>query len=703
MTLATFSPPAGMFNDGTAYSTKGVWSSGDKVRFRSGFPEKIGGWTKLTTTVFNGVCRSLVQWTDLENVRHIGVGTNTKYYVENSGGVLADKTPLRSAPLLSNPISVTNASATMTVTHRAHGQSVGDIVIIVGSEDLGGITAATYINTRHVIASVPTANTYTVTLGASATSTATGGGSLVKAKYSRAFKSPMDANPFSVTSGSATITVTHVNHGCIVGDFVTFSGATAVGGITPSGEYTVASTASANEYTVTHSSAATSTATGGGTVCYAEYYLRVGLTDYTVGSGWGAGGWGVAGWGESAAFGFGHQIRVWSAAAFGENLIINPRGEGIYRYETDTGGRAVDIRLLSGADEAPAEANFILVTPEDKRVIAFGCTDWETGILDPLLIRWCHNENVANWDPTDLAATAGFIRLSSGSEIKCAAKSRSEILVWTESSLSAMRFVEDYIFSITLISPNVDILGPNTVMPVDDSVYWMGRENFFVYNGRVQVMPCTVRQYVFGDINLDQAYKVTASSNRLFREIRWDYPSSGSFENDRYVVFNYAENVWYFGTMERTAWSDAGVTNYPIAASTDGYIYFHEFGWDDGSTEPPVAIPAHVQSSPVELDEGEHFSFVNRIIPDITFDESTTSSPSVTYTLTPSNWPGGAQGTDQQKSVARSATAPVEQWTNKVDVRLRGREFLLKVASTGKGVKWRLGKQRFNVRPDGRR
>lgn len=702
MTLSTFNPPPGLFNDGTAYSTKGVWNAADKVRFRGGLPEKIGGWTKLTTTPFSGVCRLLVQWVDLEGVKHIGVGTNSKFYVENSGGVLADKTPLRAAPLLSNPFSVTNASPTLTVTHRGHGQAVGARVIFAGAVDVGGVTAAT-LNARHTIATVPDANTYTITLSSNATSTATDGGTAVTAAYSADYKSPLNTNPFSVTNGSATVTVSHVNHGCRLGDIASFSGATAVGGITVNGEYTVTEVVSVDVYKIEHSSAATATASGGGAACYVQYYLTVGLEDFTVSTGWGAGGWGAGGWGESATFGFGNQLRVWSAAPFGEDLVINPRGGSIYYYDTSVGDRAQDIRLLSTAKAAPAESSLIMVTPEDRRIISFGSTDPNTGVFDPLLIRWCDNEDPGNWDPTDLNATAGFLRLSSGSEIRCAAKSRSEILIWTEGSLSAMRFVEDLIFSITLLSPNVDVLGANTVMPVDDSVYWMGRENFFVYNGRVQVMPCTVRQYVFGNINLDQSYKVTAFSNRLFREVTWLYPSEDSTENNRYVTFNYAENVWYFGTLERTAWSDAGITNYPIAASTDGYIYYHEFGWDDGSVEPPVPIEAYVESSPVELGEGDRFALVRRIIPDITFDESTCATPSAVFTITPSNWPGGARGTEDQGTVSRSSSSPVEEWTEKIDTRIRGRQFILKVESSGAGVKWRLGKQRFEIRQDGGR
>jgi hypothetical protein len=702
MSLFTFTPPPGLFNDGTTYSNKGVWSLADKVRFRGGYPEKIGGWVKLTTEVFNGVCRSLVQWVDLSGVRHIGVGTNTKYYIESSGAILADKTPLRAAPLAANPLGVTT-STTMTVTHRAHGQAVGDRVIISGAEATGGLTEA-QLNTTFVIATVPDVDTYTVTLSVAGSSSVTGGGTLVTALYSSEFSAPLANNPFETTIDSADVVVNHVNHGCNAGDFATFSGAAAVGGITISGEYSVKSVTSVDEYVITHTSAAGSSANGGGAVAMVQYYLPIGLADYTTSIGWGSGGWGVGGWGESTSSGFGNQIRLWSVANFGEDLVINPRGDAIYFYDTSVAERAYDIRLLASAASPPTAANFIIVTPEDRRIIAFGCTDPNTGVFDPLLIRWCDNEDLGNWDATDLSATAGFIRLSVGSEIVCATKSRQEILVWTEGTLSAMRFVEDLIFSLTLLSPNIDILGPNTVMTVDDSVFWMGRENFFIYNGRVQVMPCDVRQYVFGDINLDQAFKVTASSNRLFREVRWDYPSANSFENDRYVVFNYAENVWYFGTMERTAWSDAGITNYPIASSPDGYIYYHEFGWDDGSTEPTEALVAYVESSPIELEDGEHFTFVRRIIPDITFSESTAASPSVVYSITPSNWPGGARGTQDSGTTTRTTALPVEEWTEKMDVRMRGRQFSLKVQSETKtGVKWRLGKQRFDVRPDGRK
>ena len=702
MPLQPFNPPAGMFNDGTSYSIKGVWNTGDKVRFRSGFPEKIGGWTRLTIAQFDGVCRALKQWSDMSSVRHIAVGTNTRFYVENSGSVLIDQTPLRAMPLPSAPIATSNADNTITVTHKAHGMSPGDRVRISGATAVGGISADD-LNTVHTIATTPTADTYTIEMDDPASATATGGGDLVKVEYSEPFSVPMGSNPFETDSGSSLVTVTHDNHGCTVGDFVTFGGATAVGGITLDGEYKVTTIIDPDTYVVDAGTNATSSATGGGTDVTVQYYLTVGLDNYTVGTGWGAGGWGSGTWGFSSSSGFGHQIRLWSMDPLGENLVLNPRGGAIYIYSVRDATRARDITLLSTADAAPTQANFILTTPEDRRVIAFGCTDQATGAFDPLLIRWSDREDPGNWNLADLNATAGFLRLSSGSEIKCAVRARGEILVWTEGTLSAMRFVDELIYGITMISPNIDILGPNSVIAVDDSVFWIGRENFFVYDGRVQVMPCSARQYVFGDINLEQAYKITAASNRLFREVTWFYPSADSSENNRYVTLNYAENVWYFGSMERTAWSDAGITNHPIAASPDGYIYYHETGWDDGSTDPPTPLNAYIESSPVELGEGDRFSFVTRIIPDITFDESTVNNPSVTYSLTPSDYPGAERGAEYEKNATRIPNGSVEKWTEKLDVRIRGRQFVLRVESNGPGIKWRLGTQRFDVRPDGRR
>lgn len=702
MPLTPFTPPPGLFNDGTSYSVKGTWNTGDKIRFRGGFPEKMGGWTKATTAAFNGVCRHLVEWADLSNVRHIGAGTTSKFYVENSSGVLLDRTPLRAMTLPANPLATTNASPTLTVSHQAHGRSAGDKVLISGAADTGGFTAAS-LNTVHTIATTPTADTYTITMGTNATGTvAAGGGTLVKVYYRATFSVPLTSNPFTTTNGSALVTVRHDNHGAAAGDFVSFSGASAVNNITLSGEYAVTSVTDANNYVVTATTTANASGSGGGATVAAMYFLSTGQASFSYGTGWGSGGWGSGGWGAGTASGFGQSIRLWSSAPYGEDLLVNPRGGAIYHYDQSADTRLYDIRLASGATSVPVECNFLLVSPEDRRPIAFGCTDLVTGVKDPLLIRWSDDGDFVNWAP-GASTAAGEIRLSIGSEIVCAARARSEILVWTENSLTSMRFMEDFIFGSSLVSPNVDIVGPNAVAVVDDAVYWMGQENFFLYNGRAQTIPCSVREYVFGDINMGQKYKICASTNRLFREIRWDYPSSTAEENDRYVIFNYAENAWYYGTMVRTAWSDAGFRT-PIAAGTDGYLYAHESGLNDGSTNPPSAITAYVESAPVEIEDGSSFFFMSKAVPDVSFSGSTVASPSVDMTIKSRKYPGSATGTGNTRTGAvTKVSATVDEATQKISLRVRGRQFRVRVESDDLNVAWRLGVQRFELRPDGRK
>lgn len=699
--LSEFKPPAGIVNDGTAYSARGAWNDCDKVRFRGQFPERIGGWAKLNSSVFDGVCRSLIQWADLDGVKHIGVGTHLKYYVENSDGVLNNVTPLRAVTLGTDPIATTGGSTTTTITHPSHGLVAGNRVWISGVTASIGGSAASVFNGLHTITSATT-DTYSFVASVTHGSTATGGGSAVTVEASADTGVLLGADPFSVTSGSATVTVSHTAHGGLEGDYVTFSGAAAVGGITISGEYQIV-TASTNTYTITHTSAASSTATGGGSAVFAKYAIHGGNENYSSGIGWGSGAWGSSAWSRSpTSIDPEDRLRIWTADAFGEDILICPRGGGVYLYDTSVGGRARHIATSATALDPVLKANSIMVNHEDRRVIAFGCNAVGETTIDPLLIRWSDNEDVGNWQASDIT-NAGELRISTGSEIIAHCKARGRILVWTDSSLTSMQFVEDFGYGLSLLSPSTDIISPMCVATADEFVFWMGRENFFIYDGQVKTMPCAVRQHVFGDINLGQTWKIHASTNRAHREVWWFYPSADSSEIDRYVIYNYAENVWYYGTLARTAWSDAGILRYPVAAGSDGYLYYHEYGLDDGSTSPASAISAYIKSGPIQLGEGHQFTFVNRFIPDVTFDESSAAEPAVTFSMQAQAYPGGAQTTAQEKSVERGVTTPIERFTTKKDVRLRGRQFIVSISSDGAGVFWRLGIQRFDVRPDGRR
>lgn len=705
MPLIEFKPPPGIVHDGTAYSSRGTWNDCDKVRFRGGFPERIGGWSKLTSQTFEGTCRHLFQWVALDDHRHLSVGTNLKYYIEaDDTAGLTDITPLRSATLGTDPIAITNTVAEAVITHNSHGLSTNDYVTISGATAVGNIPASE-LNKTHIITAT-TSNTYTVATTTAASSTTSGGGSAVVVNASVAFNILLGADPFATTNGSATVTVTHTAHGAYANDFVTFDGASALNNVTIDGEYQIVSVVNANSYTITAATTANATGSGGGSAVLAQYQINTGSADFAAGTGWGSGGWGSYGWGISPTTVSGaDRIRIWSAENFGEDLVFNPRGGNIYYYSHDDEVIGKQLNTLPTATaNTPTVANWVMADPSAQRIIAFGTNPYGASAQDPLCIRWSDDGDAGNWEISD-QTTAGELKLNTGSYIMCAAKARGRILVWTESSLHSLQFVQDYIYGLQLISGNIDIVSPNCVAAVDEMVMWMGRENFFVYTGSVQTMPCPVRDYVFSNINLNQAWKIFASTNRNFREVWWFYPSEDSSEIDRYVVYNYAENVWYYGTLGRTAWSDTGILGVPIAASTDGYIYYHESGLDDGSTTPAAAIEAFVASAPIQLGDGQSFSFVSRIVPDVTFEQSAATEPSVTYTLSAQNYPGAALSTvDGDGGAAnQSASAPVEQWTQKIDTRLRGRQFMVNVTSDAAGVFWRLGTQRFDVRQDGRR
>lgn len=705
--MIPFEPPPGIYNDGTGYASKGKWFNCDKVRFRDGMAERIGGWTKLTGSAFLGVCRGLFQWANLSSVRRIGIGTSLKYYIENGSGGISDNTPLRSMTLPTDPIGTSNGFPDVTVTHVAHGIPVGAKVLISNVATVGGLTTE-QLNGVFSVSTVPTSDTYTYVAPANATGTATGGGSSVTVLYDRDFTVPLQNNPFATVNVSPIVTVTHIGHGALIADYVKFSGATAVAGLTISGEYQVTSVIDANNYTISAGSNANAATTGGGAAVRVQYQINTGPADFAPLFGWGSGAWGSGGW-SNASSASGPRIRLWSHDNFGEDLVINPRAGGIYYYDTSTGARPIDMRLLSGATKAPSLANFVMTSAQDRRVFAFGVNDIDGTTIDPMLVRWSDSESAGDWNPTAINS-AGSLRVSVGSEIKCAVKAKGEILIFTDNSVNSLRFTANaLVYGLQLVSPNIDIISPGSVISIDDRVYWMGKENFFMYNGRAETMPCSVRQFVFNDLNLSQSAKIQTGSNRWHREVWWLYPSSSATEIDRYVVFNYSENVWYYGTLDRTAWADSGLsdstTSNPIAASTDGFVYYQEDGWDDGSTSPPSPIYAFISSGPVEIGVGDRLAFVRRIIPDVTFNSSTTGGPSVLYSFTAQNYPGSPYlPLDTGSGLAvRYVATPVEQFTEKINLRLRGRQFNLTISSDDLGVAWRLGVQRFDAQPDGAR
>ena len=639
LTKLQFRP--GVNRETTSYSNEGGWFDCDKVRFRFGTPEKIGGWEKLSGQSFLGTARALHPFVALDGTSFLGVGTHLKYYLEEGGGY-NDITPLRVTTAAgAATFAATNGSSTITVTDADHGANENDFVTFSGAASLGGLVTAAVLNQEYQIFNIVSTSAYQIKARAVAT----------------------------------------------------------VAAITVAGQYTP---------TLIVANGSDTGNGGGSVVC--KYQIVTGLDTTVSGTGWGAGTYSRGTWGSGASLtAVGDILRIWTHDNFGEDLIINVRDGGIYYWDKSTSSapyaRAVALSDLAGADPTtPTVAKQVLISDRDRHVIVFGCDAQNNiGVQDPLLIRFSDQENPLVWtaQPTN---TAGDLRIGTGSEIITAVETRQQILVFTDRSLHAMQYLgPPFTFGISLISENITVASPLSAIAVDDSVYWMGEEEFYVYTGQVQKLPCSVRSYVFGDFNTSQSEKVTAAVNSSFSEIWWFYPSAGSETNDKYVVFNYQEQAWYYGTIARSAWIDRGISQFPISAGLDGYLYYHEFGQDDGSVNPPAAISSFIESSQMSIGAGDNFVFLSRLIPDVTFDGSSSPTPSVSMTLETRQFPGTAYTGTKSNTVQRSATVPVEQFTDQVFVRLRGRSFAFKIDSTDTGVEWRLGTPRVDLRPDGRR
>jgi len=524
--------------------------------------------------------------------------------------------------------------------------------------------------------------------------------------------STINTDPFSISAGSAEVTVTDTAHGAAAGDYVTYSGATSSDGTLTAdvmnAEYVIDSVTDDDTYTVTMSATATGTdATEGGASVVAAYQLSIGVDTAVVGTGWGADTWGAEAWGEAStqATAITNQLRIWSLVNFGEDLVANVRNGNIYYWDTSGGAaaRAVALSSLSGADGTPTVARELLMIPESQHLMALACDPSDAiGTQDTLLIRWAHSESLTLWTE-DTDRSAGSLRVNVGSEIITGLVVRHRILVWTDSSLNIVSYVgAPYFFGIELVSSNTSIVGPNAAVEVDEVTYWMGRDNFFVYDGTVRTLPCSLRSHVFSNLNENQALKVFAGINRGESEVTWFYPTS-SDEIDRCVTYNFEQDIWYPGTLARTAWIDRGFNTAPIGAYTDNKLYNHETGVDDGTTDPVTAINAYAESSAFEVfpGDGYQFAFADRLVPDVTFDGSSAASPAVVISLTPKAQPGSTPGTASTSTITRTGTSP-ETYTEEVSVRVRGRSFVYKIEKTATGVMWREGTPRLQIRADGR-
>lgn len=633
----------GVNRESTTLANEGTWFEMDKVRFRSGYPEKLGGWERDNGTQsgglmpptgsFWGVCRSLWNWITLSGYNLLGLGTHLKYYIQNgTDGAFYDVTPLRdTATVASNAFTTTNGLTTVVINDTAHGAITGDFVTISGvSGPVNGIPAAD-LNQEFRITAI-SANTYSITVATPATS--------------------------SGTTGAATF----------------------------------------------------------------AYQITPGEEVDTVVAGWNAGGWGgvtpgfsSTGWGQSAALA---QLRLWSQSNYGQDLIINPRGGALYLWKVNASPLIYDRAVLLSPTSAgayqtdagcPSVSNMVAVSDSSRFVISFGCNDYGSATQDPLLIRWSDQEDYAVWTP---AATnqAGSYRLSTGSSIVAHQQTRQEILVWTDAAIYSMQYLgPPYIWGFQVLGYNISIAGPNATATAANITYWMGLDKFYMYSGRVETLYCPLRQYIFGNINLEQQYQFFASTNEGYNEVWWFYCSAGSTVIDRYVIYNHLERVWSYGNLSRTAWLDTPLRDHPTATGYNGVLVYHESGVDDGTTNPPSPISAYIQSADFDIGDGHNYGFAWRMIPDITFDGSYVNNPAVTFTLRPRQNPGANYNTADTPTVtsAQNYTGQrnytVQQFTQIVYTRIRGRQMAFKVSSDGLGVNWQLGVPSLDVRPDGRR
>jgi hypothetical protein len=633
----------GVNRESTTLSNEGGWFESDKVRFRSGSAEKIGGWVADTGTTnatltppagsFWGVCRSLWNWITLSSYNLLGVGTNLKFYIQNgTGGSFYDVTPLRLTTAAGDvTFAATNGSTTLTVTDAAHGAQAGDFVTYSGAVSLGGVITATVLNKEYQVVAVTSNNVYTITSAVAANASDVGNG------------------------GSATV---------------------------------------------------------------GAYQITTGSDVYTVSVGWGSGGWGgintgytSTGWGSAApaGVGLGVQLRLWSQSNFGEDLIFNPRGGGLYYWEVNANPTIFDRGTLLTTGDTPDICNFVMVSDASRFVICFGVNDYGSAVQNPMLVRWSDQEDYTQWTPA-VTNQAGSYTLSHGSQIVTAMQARQEILVWTDAAIYSMQYLgAPYVWGFQILGDNLSIVGPNAAATANNITYWMGVDKFYMYSGRVETLPCTLRSYVYNDINLSQSFQFFAGTNEGFNEIWWYYCSANSSTIDKYVVYNYLERIWYYGTLARTAWLDSPLRVEPMATTYANQLLYHEIGVDDGTTNPPSPITCFVQSADFDIGDGHNFGFVWRLIPDVTFDGSTVNAPTLDFTVRPRQFPGSNYGNSNNPEVISSIsyagqrTYNVQQFTEQVYVRIRGRQMAFKVGSDTLGTAWQLGVPRIEVRPDGRR
>jgi hypothetical protein len=628
LTKLNFKP--GINKEETDYSNEGGWVDGDKIRFRKGRVEKIGGWEKFSPSSIIGSARALHSWISLEGSKYLGIGTTNKYYVEQ-GGTYNDVTPIRKNTTNAATFAATNGSSTVTVTDASHGAVNGDFVTFSSAVSLGGNVTATVLNQEYQIDLVTGTNTYTITA--------------------------------KDTSG-ATVTANASDSG------------------------------------------------NGGSATDAAYQVNSGLDLYVESTGWGVGTWGAGGFGSASSLSAQNQLRLWTHDNYGEDLIMNVRGGGIYRWKENDGlsTRGAELSGITGANLVPTVGLQVLTSETDRHLIVLGADaisgSSRTGTIDPMLIAFSDQENELQFEPLS-TNTAGSLRLSSGSSIVGGLKARQEVLVWTDTSLYSMNFIGPPLtFAVNLINEGAGLIGPKAAVNSPKGVFYMSKKGFYFYNGSVQKLPCSVQNYVFSDLDEGQAYKCFGGLNEEFSEIWFFYPSITDNETEisRYVIYNYEENSWSIGSLERYSWLAAGVLNRPVSggeASSTKYLYEHEKGSNNDTSSMDGVF---IESADIDIADGDNFVFLKKVLPDILFinDVGTSQTGAVNIVVKRRDFSNQTLSTDSTTQVTASSTFG--------SLRSRGRQFVLRFESDDdnteldkKNYKWRLGNTRVEIQPSGRR
>jgi hypothetical protein len=706
----------GLNREGTDYANEGGYFDGDKIRFRSGFPEKIGGWVRLSAYKFLGVARSIWNWATLAGANYLGIGTNLKYYIEQ-GGQYYDITPIVATTSYNNVISTGFTTLVANITANSNTISLTNALNFVPQSGVMKIDSEVIFYST-IVSNVASG---CVRGYANTTAAAHTAGANIASGY---FKFQDSTNQISNR------------------DFVIFANVTSVGGIantvinkehqvfeySSGAGFAMASTSDNNLANITFTTSQVSNA--GGNTISVQFLVPSGSDVYTLGTGWGAGYWNRGTWGSGTTVGIGSQLRIWTNDNYGQDLLFAPRGGQIYYWTAATGtayrgeslANLANIAVTTSGQWVPNATNVVIASAIQRFVIAFGANSYKVGDpatpFDPMLVRWSDQEDPYQWVPA-VTNQSGEFRLSNGSYIMSAKATRQEILVWTDSAIYSMQYLgPPYVWGFQILMDNISIISPNSAITINNVTYWMGTDKFYMYSGRVETLPCALRQYIFSDINKDQGYQVTCGGNEGYNEIWWFYCSTNSTVIDKYVIYNYLDRVWYYGSLNRTAWLDSGIRQNPMGAFINGVddvgnptgnINYHELGNDDSSTATTVPITAYVQSSDFDIGDGHNFALVWRMLPDVNFNGSNVNQPSVTMTLKPRYNSGSAYETADYPVVTSSdnfAAYPqytVQQFTGQVYTRLRGRQMAFRISSDALGVAWQLGTPRIDIKNDGRR